>query len=128
MSSLDRSLSGPYLTFQLSEQLREMRADEAYQHGRVGRTLARSGRLRVTLVAMASGNIIHTHQADSPMTLHVLEGHIRFRAGGEDHELREGGLIFFGPGDANDMRAMEESALLLTFSALGDDHAPDRIL
>jgi quercetin dioxygenase-like cupin family protein len=40
---------------------------------------------------------------------------------GRDHELRAGQVLFFGPGDAHDIRAMEESALLLTISAIGDD-------
>jgi hypothetical protein len=30
-------------------------------------------------------------------------------------------VLFFGPGDAHDLTATEESALLLTLSAIGDD-------
>ncbi|HEX6069245.1 MAG TPA: cupin domain-containing protein [Longimicrobiaceae bacterium] len=122
MSSINRPLTAPNLTFDLTSQLAELRQEEAYHRsGRAGRTLAKSGRMRVTLVAMTRGNVIGTHQADSPLTLHVLEGHIRFRAGGEDHELQAGQLLFFGPGDAHDLTATEESALLLTLSAIGDD-------
>ena len=122
MSSINRPLTAPNLTFDLASQLAELRREEAYHRsGRAGRTLAKSGRMRVTLVAMTRGNVIGTHQADSPLTLHVLEGHIRFRAGGEDHELQAGQLLFFGPGDAHDLTATEETALLLTLSAIGDD-------
>ena len=122
MSSINRPLAGPLLTFNLEEQLREMRAEESYDRsGRSGRTLAKAGRMRVTLVAMARDNVIGTHQADSPMTLHVLQGHIRFRANNEERELNAGELLFFGPGDAHDIRATEESALLITISAVGDD-------
>src|SRR5690606_12950286 len=122
--SINRPLTGPNLTFDLASQLAELRQEEAYQRsGRAGRTLAKSGRLRVTLVAMAHGNVIGTHQADSPLTLHVLSGHIRFRAGGADHELGAGQLLFFGPGDAHDLTATEETSLLLTLSAIGDDFA-----
>lgn len=124
MSSINRPLTAPNLTFDLTAQLVDLRREEAYHRsGRAGRTLAKSGRMRVTLVAMAQGNVIGTHQADSPMTLHVLSGHIRFRAGGEDHELRAGQLLFLGPGDAHDLAATEETALLLTLSAIGDDFA-----
>lgn len=122
MSSINRPLAGPMLTFDLARQIAELRAEEAYQRsGRAGRTLTKSGRLRVTLVAMERDNVIGTHQADSPMTLHVLEGHIRFRADGGEMELKAGEVLFYGPGDANDIRATEETALLLTISALGDD-------
>lgn len=122
MSSINRPLTGPNLTFDLDAQLQELRLEDSYRRsGRAGRTLAKSGRMRVTLVAMAQGNVIGTHQADSPLTLHVLSGHIRFRAGGEDHELRAGQLLFFGAGDAHDLTATEDAALLLTLSAIGDD-------
>ncbi len=123
MSSINRPLTGPMLTFDLEQQLAELQREEAYQRsGRAGRTLAKSGRLRVVMVALATDTVIGTHQADSPMTLHILKGHIRYRAGAEQHELKEGELLFFGPGDAHDIRAVEQSALLLTLSAIGDDY------
>jgi hypothetical protein len=90
MSSINRPLSGPMMTFDLDEHLRELRGEESYQRsGRSGRTLAKSGRMRLVLVAMAPGNEIGTHQADSPMTVHVLGGHIRYRGevGEEDPTL-----------------------------------------
>lgn len=122
MSSINRPLAGPLLTFDLEEQLRELRTEDSFRRsGRAGRTLAKSGRLRVTLVAMQTGNVIGTHQADSPMTLQVLQGHIRFRANDGEHEMRTGELLFFGPGDAHDITAQEESSLLITISATGDD-------
>jgi len=126
MSSINRPLAGPVLTFDLEALLRELRAEESYERsGRAGRTLAKSGRMRVTLVAMATDNVIGTHQADSPMTLHVLQGHIRFRTNNQEHELHENEVLFFGPGDAHDIRATEESALLITLSAVGDDFLID---
>jgi ribosomal protein L16 Arg81 hydroxylase len=39
----------------------------------------------------------------------------------EVHELRAGQALFFGPGDAHDIRALEESALLLTLSMVDDE-------
>lgn len=126
MSSINRPLTGPMLSFDLEQHLVELRQDEAYRRsGRAGRTLAKSGRLRITVTAMAAGNVIGTHQADSPMTVHVLRGHIRFRAAGEQQDLRQGQLLFFGPGDAHDITAEEESVLLLTLSAVGDDYLMD---
>jgi quercetin dioxygenase-like cupin family protein len=122
MSSISRPLSGASLTFHLSEQLAAVRAEEAYQRsGRAGRTLAKSGRLRVVLLAAADGMAIGTHQADSPMTLQVLEGGLAYRDEGGDHELKAGDLLYFGPGNAEDIRATGDTALLLTLSAVDDD-------
>lgn len=123
MPSITRPLTGPNLTFNLAEHQAELRQDEGYRRsGRAGRTLARSGPLRLTLVAMAKDNVIGTHQADSPMTLQVVTGHIQFRANDGEHQLGQGEVLFFGPGDAHDIRATEETLLLITIGAQGDDH------
>lgn len=127
MSSLNRPLAGPILTFDLDEQLAELRREEAYaRSGRAGRTLAKSGRFRLTMVAVAEGVEIGTHQTDSPMTVQVLAGALHFRAGEREYDLDAGQVLFFGPGDAHDIRARADSALLLTLSALGDDYQSDR--
>jgi quercetin dioxygenase-like cupin family protein len=72
---------------------------------------------------MDEGNAMGTHQADSPMTLHVLEGALQYRSDGGENRLQEGQVLFFGPGDAHDIRALRASAILLTISAIGDDFA-----
>jgi quercetin dioxygenase-like cupin family protein len=126
MSPMERSLAEPVMVFDLQPQLRELRQDESYaRSGRLGRTLAKSGRLRITLVALRAGIEVGTHHAESPMTIQLLEGKLGFRVGGAEHELQAGQVLFFGPGDAHDIRALEDSALLLTLSALGDDYGGD---
>ncbi len=125
MSSINRPLAGPVLAFDLGEQIDALRKEDSYRRsGRAGRTLAKSGRFRLVLTAMASGNEIGTHQADSPMTLQVVRGALHFRASGEEYTLAAGQVLFFGPGEAHDIRATEDSALLLTLSAEGDDYRP----
>ena len=123
MSSINRPLAGPVLTFDLAAQIAEVRAEDAFRRsGKAGRTLAKHGRFRLTLTVLRAGGEVGTHQADSPMTVHVLEGALRFRVGGTEHTLRAGEVLFFGPGDAEDIRALEDSAFLLTLSAAGDDY------
>jgi quercetin dioxygenase-like cupin family protein len=123
MSSINRPLEGPVLTFDLRQQLSELRGEEAFtRHGRAGRTLAHHGRFRTTLVALNDGVDVGTHQADSPLSLQVLEGSIHFRGAGAEQTLTAGQLVFFAPGDAEDVRASGQAAVLLTLSATGDDH------
>jgi quercetin dioxygenase-like cupin family protein len=122
MTPLERPLAEPMMIFELEPLLRELRRDEAYgRSGRLGRTLAKHGRLRLVLVALNEGVEVGTHQADSPMTIQLLEGRLSFRVQGQVHQLRAGQVLFFGPGEAHDIRADEQSALLLTLSAIGDD-------
>jgi quercetin dioxygenase-like cupin family protein len=127
MSTLNRPLTGPMLTFELSRQIEELRADDSYgRTGRSGRTLARSGRLRIVLVALEPEVEIGTHHAESPMTIQPIEGAIRFTVDGAEHALRAGEVLFFGQGEAQQIRATERTALLLTLSAVDADATPQR--
>ena len=125
MSSLNRPLAGPLLVFDLPAIAGELRSEESYlRSGRAGRTLAKAGRMRVVLVAIAETSFIGTQQADSPLTIQVLEGDIEFRTDGGKHRLRRGEILFFGPGDAHDIRATAPSLVIITISAIGDDFDP----
>lgn len=82
--------------------------------GRNGRTLLKSGPLRVTLVVMSAGGEIPEHNAEGPITVHVLDGTIRFSAGGQDHDIRAGGVLTAGPGVAHHVSSRNGGAFLLT--------------
>lgn len=117
MSSLTRPLEGANLTFDLDAQIAELRQDPSYaRSGRVGRTLVKSGVLRLTLTVLGEGVEVGTHHAETPMTLQVLEGGLRYRFGPQEFELGRGEVLFFGPGHAQDIRALGETALLLTIT------------
>ena len=122
MSSMTRPLTAPHLTFDLNEAIQDLKKDEAFlRSGRVGRTLAKSGPLRLTLVVLAKGVEVGTHHAESPMTLQPLEGRLRYLVDEKEMELGSGELLFFGPGNAQDIRAMEDTALLLTLTLGGEE-------
>lgn len=122
MTSMTRALTGENLTFDLAIQIAELRRDEGYlRSGRVGRTLVKAGSMRLTLTVVAKGVEIGTHHAVSPMTLQPLEGRLRYRVGDEEFEIGQGEVLFFGPGHAQDIRALEDTALLLTISTEASD-------
>lgn len=126
MPSINRPLAGPMLTFDLKDEIDALYDEEAFgRSGKAGKTLAKSGRLRLVLIALGDEAGIATHQADSPLTIQVFEGAITFRMNGEESRLKKGEILFFGPGDAHDIRAHGKTALLLTLSAIGDDYEPD---
>ncbi len=117
MSPVSRALTGKHLTFDFAEHIAELRRDDHYvQTGRIGRTLVKEGALRLTLTVLAEGTDIGTHHATAPMTLQLLEGRLRYRVGDDEFKIREGELLFFGPGHAKDIRALEDTALLLTIT------------
>jgi quercetin dioxygenase-like cupin family protein len=122
VSSITRALTGEKLTFDLDEQIDELRRDEIYVRSRrVGRTLVKAGPLRLTLTLIAEGVEVDTHHAAVPMTLHVLQGRLRYRVGDEEFEIGHGEVLFFGPGHAQDIRALEDTALLLTITGDGPE-------
>lgn len=122
MSPVSRALTGEHLTFDLAEQVAELRQDEKYvRTGRLGRTLVKEGELRLTMTVLAEGAEVDTHHAAAPMTLQVLEGRLQYRVAGEDVELAAGQFLFFGPGHAQDIRALEDTALLLTITGSDGD-------
>jgi len=124
MATMSRALTGENLTFDLEMQAAELRRDDGYlRSGRVGRTLVKAGSLRLTLTVVAKGGEIGTHHAVSPMTLQPVEGRLRYRVGDEEFEIGEGQVLFFGPGHAQDIRALEDTALLLTISTADEDAA-----
>ena len=117
MSSLTRPLAGAQLVFDLAGQIAELREDEGYvRSGRIGRTLVKAGPLRLTLTLLNDGVEVSTHHAETPMTLQVLEGGIRYRIDEEDFKLYQGQLLFFGPGHARGIQALGRTALLLTIT------------
>ena len=125
MSTMRRPLAGPMLSFELAEQIAQLRADPSYARtGRLGRTLAKSGRLRLVLTVLESGVEVETHHADAPMTIQPLEGAIRYQVGGQEHALRKGQVLYFGSGEAQQIRATERTALLLTLSVLDEGSPP----
>ena len=87
-----------------------------YAAARIGRTLVKAGGLRLTLTLLDDGVDADTHHAETPMTLQVLEGGIRYTVADGESKLYQGQLLFFGPGYARDIRALGRTALLLTIT------------
>jgi quercetin dioxygenase-like cupin family protein len=120
MSSLDRPLSGDVLRFRLGEERDRVSEPELLQrHGRNARTLLKEGPLRVTLVTVGAGGRIDAHQAPGPITVHVLDGDILFRAAGHEHRLTSGDLLALAAGIDHEAASDGGGTFLLTVVQLG---------
>lgn len=125
MSSINRPLAGPTLSYDLAAEAARLREDPMYrQSGKLGHALVKNGRFRAILTVLAAGQAAETANADSGMTIQVLEGALQVRADGGETELGQGQLIFTAPGDAHDIRASRDSVILITVSAEDDDFRP----
>lgn len=117
---VDRPLSGEVLTARLPSLLDELRAEEIWdEEGRNSRTVFKAAGLRVVLVALRAGAEIRSHKAESPLTLQVLGGQLRLRAGHEELALGPGAIAHLGAKVPHDLKATKDAAFLLTIGGSG---------
>ena len=115
MSSIDRPLSGATLRFALTEERARVDDPELLKrNGRNARTLVKEGPLRVTLVMVGAGGGIAPHLTDGPITVHVLDGDIRFRVSGKEHALGAGDLLVVDGGVEHAVASSAGGTFLLT--------------
>lgn len=117
-----RGLRAPMLRVDLMTTIHELRHEEAWRlRGHNARTLAKYPDMRVVLVAMGEGSRLQEHRTAARITIQVLVGRIRLHVDGSPVELRFGDLLTLDRGLAHDVEALQESAFLLTLSALRGD-------
>ena len=114
MSSLHRTIEGDVLVHHLKRDEQMIDQDLVARHGRSARTLVKEGPLRLTLIALAAGGSMPSHQADGPVTIHLLEGDAVFNAQGRDYPIVPGEVLIFAAGVPHSVRSSAGCVLLLT--------------
>lgn len=80
------------------------------------RNLARESGVSAMLMALEAGDVVKEHSAEGVVTIQLLRGHVFVSMGSESLELRQEQLLMFQPGIRHDLRAEEQSVLLLTIT------------
>ncbi len=120
MPSIDRALADQVLRFQLNEEaFRIAGTDFLVRGGRSARTLIKDGPLRVTLIALAAGEMIAEHHAAGPITVLPLAGRIEFEVGEETHSLEAGDLLSLPKEVRHAVRSQTGGIFLLTVATEG---------
>jgi quercetin dioxygenase-like cupin family protein len=115
--SLNRVLSGEPLVLNLHDEAATARAEHKdKRNGRIARTLIKDGPLRVTLISLEAGSAIPEHSAEGPITVHVLNGTIRFTTANAVHDLAAGTILALAGGARHSVAAEGEATFLLTVS------------
>lgn len=121
-SLTEYSLDAPVLIFDIPTLLAQIKRENTWQKGkRNAMTLLKDQGLRVVLVAMHAGKAISSHQAESPMSVQVVAGRLKFNTDSESVTLKKGQVLALQAGIRHDVEALEESAFLLTL-ATGQSH------
>jgi|SoiMethySBSTD1v2_1073268.scaffolds.fasta_scaffold84257_3 quercetin dioxygenase-like cupin family protein len=123
MTPVDRKLSRAVLGFDLEAELQTAREELRAGPSRMARTLVKEGPLRVTLVGLGPGGTIRPHQADAPITIHVLEGEILLETGSEIHRRSKGSLVALDRGVRHAVSAPNGGFFLLTLTGQSKSEA-----
>jgi Uncharacterized conserved protein, contains double-stranded beta-helix domain len=113
MSPVQHPVSGAALVFDLAEELRVVH-EQLGSTARTARTLVKNGALRATLIGLGAGGALAAHSAEGPISLHVLEGAIRFEVHGKTWLLSAGSLFALDAGIEHAVRSSEGGVFLLT--------------
>jgi quercetin dioxygenase-like cupin family protein len=89
-------------------------SDVLTRDGRTARTLVKSGRLRLLLVAIGGGGEVQEHKAAGPTTIQAVRGRVTVAGNGADHELHQGDILTLPAAMPHALRAEEPSAVLVT--------------
>jgi quercetin dioxygenase-like cupin family protein len=84
--------------------------------GRQTRNIARESGVSLLVMALEQGNSLPEHSADGVVLVQVLRGHTYLEAAGQSLDLRPGQVLMFQPGVRHDIRAVEQSVVLLTIT------------
>ena len=114
MSSLKRPVTGAVLFHHLKRDELTLDAALLGAHGRTARTLVKEGPLRLTLMALAKDGVLPEHEADGPVSIHLLQGEAVFTALSRDYPLTAGEVLVFARGVPHAARSASGCVFLLT--------------
>jgi quercetin dioxygenase-like cupin family protein len=81
-------------------------------------TLIKEGGISVVLSHLHAGGKLEEHAAAGPVTVQVLDGHVRVNIGDESLDVRSGRLVAFRGGVRHAVEALEDSTLLITLGSV----------
>jgi quercetin dioxygenase-like cupin family protein len=109
-------MAAPYLAFDITSELEQLRREAAWQSGQNAKTLAKFDDLRIVLMALRARSRIPGHQTEGRISIHAVAGHIQVRAQGRTFDLPSGRLLALDRRLPHDVEAVEDSAFLLTIA------------
>ncbi len=106
------------LHFNMLEEIEELHTEDSWLRGtgRSSKTLVKYPDFRIVLVAMKANTLMKEHRAEGRISIHTLLGHVRVTLPDQKIEVPAGQLMALDCGIPHDVKALKESAFLLTIS------------
>jgi quercetin dioxygenase-like cupin family protein len=109
-------LGSPVLTFDLNAEIKRLREEDAWQGGRDSKTLVKNQDFRIVLTVLKADALLHEHKATGRISVQVLSGHIQMHVQDKVFDLPAGHLLALDRAVPHDVKALEDSAFLLTIA------------
>ena len=109
-------LGNPMLTFDLNAEIKRLREENAWQGGRDSKTLVKNQDFRIVLTVLKADALLREHKATGRISVQVLSGHIQMHAQDKVFDLAAGHLLALDRAVPHDVKALEDSAFLLTIA------------
>lgn len=110
------TLTAPLLTLDLNREIEQLKSEERWQSGHTAKTLAKYSDFRIVLIVMKSGGRLEKHRTEGRISVHTLNGRIRFTTAARSVELGAGQMLTLEHDIPHDIEAVVDSAFLLTIS------------
>jgi quercetin dioxygenase-like cupin family protein len=113
----DRLLDAPLVTMNLTHLIEQIRHEPSWKDSdRNSITIYKSGSVRIVLIGLHEDAELKKHTANGIITVHVLEGHIKFTTEQEVVELEKEQMLALQKQIPHSVFALKESFFLLTMS------------
>lgn len=111
------ALTAPLLRFDLNSEIDRLQTDEHWlKDGRISKTLAKYSDFRIVLVLMRAETLMQEHKANARISIHTLRGRLLIQLPDTPVELSAGHLLVLEKSLPHDVKAIEDSAFLLSIS------------
>jgi quercetin dioxygenase-like cupin family protein len=77
-------------------------------------TLFKTDAMEAIRLVLPAGKQIAEHKAPGEITVHCLEGRVKFTAGGASHELTAGDMLYLGAAEPHAIEAINDASVLVT--------------
>lgn len=106
-------------TLSLPSLIQEMKRESSWEKsGRSAKTLYKEKGMRLVLNCMKAGTEIKPHQANGPISVHCLEGQLKFHTAENSVTLNQGEVLTLQEYIRHSVEAIEETSFLLTIIPL----------
>lgn len=111
------ALTAPMLTFNLTAEMERLRRQEHWvKDGRISETLVKYSDFRIVLILMKTGTMMQEHKADARISIQGLIGRVMVQLPEKTVQISSGDLLVLEKCLPHDVRAVEDSAFLLSIS------------